>query len=164
MIARRFSALGWVAGVASAATGLYLVSLQVAAERAKLEAVEHRIASTQREMRQLQTELGTRASLRQLEKWNAETLSLAAPKAGQFLKAEYQLASLDRVRVQPTPATMVAAVAAPATTKVANIDHAAFTTLQPSPKPEPPRAERTIVGRTTLAAVVRAAAAEDHDR
>jgi hypothetical protein len=94
MIGQRFRSLGWVAGVATAATCLYLVSLQVAAERGKLEAVEHQIASAQRDMRQLQTELGTRASLRQLEKWNGDVLALSAPKAQQFLHSEAQLASL----------------------------------------------------------------------
>jgi hypothetical protein len=94
MIGQRFRPLGWVAGVATAATCLYLVSLQVAAERGKLEAVEHQIASAQRDMRQLQTELGTRASLRQLEKWNGDVLALSAPKAQQFLHSETQLASL----------------------------------------------------------------------
>jgi hypothetical protein len=94
MIGQRFRSLGWVAGVATAATCLYLVSLQVAAERGKLEAVEHQIATAQRDMRQLQTELGTRASLRQLEKWNGDVLALSAPKARQFLHSETQLASL----------------------------------------------------------------------
>jgi hypothetical protein len=94
MIGQRFRSLGWVAGVATAATCLYMVSLQVAAERGKLESVERQIATAQRDMRQLQTELGTRASLRQLEKWNGDVLALSAPKAQQFLKSETQLASL----------------------------------------------------------------------
>ncbi|MDB5712862.1 MAG: hypothetical protein JWO15_259 [Sphingomonadales bacterium] len=94
MIGQRFRPLGWVAGVATAATCLYMVSLQVAAERGKLESVEHQIASAQRDMRQLQTELGTRASLRQLEKWNGDVLALSAPKAQQFLHGEKELASL----------------------------------------------------------------------
>lgn len=100
MIGQRFRSLGLVAGVATAATCLYMVSLQVAAERGKLEAVEHQIATAQRDMRQLQTELGTRASLRQLEKWNGDVLALSAPKAAQFLHGERQLASLglDAVR------------------------------------------------------------------
>ena len=114
MIAQRFRALGWVAGIASAATGLYLVSLQVAAERAKLIDVETRIAGTQREMRQLQTELGTRANLRQLEKWNGETLALTAPRAAQYLKGEYQLATLEahEVRTQAAPVVLAAVEAA----------------------------------------------------
>lgn len=114
MIAQRFKALGWVAVVASAATGLYLVSLQVAAERGKVEAVERQIAATKREMRQLQTELGTRGSLRQLEKWNGDVLALSAPKASQFARDGAQLVALNlddagKVPNAPPATTMAAA-------------------------------------------------------
>lgn len=95
MIAQRFRALGWVAGIAFAACALYLISLQVAAERAKLEMIDKRIAAAQRDMRALQTELGTRANMRQLQKWNDDVLSLTAPRAAQFLTSEHQLASLE---------------------------------------------------------------------
>ncbi len=95
MIAQRFGAVGWVAGVAVAATGLYMVSLRVASERGRLEAIDHQIASTRRDIRQLQTELGTRASLRQLERWNGEVLALSAPQVGQYLSSEQALASAD---------------------------------------------------------------------
>jgi hypothetical protein len=94
MIAQRFRAVGYVAMVAIAATILYLISLQVAAERGKLEAVERQIVQAQREMRQLQTELGTRASMRQLEKWNGDVLALSAPKADQYVHGQVQLAAL----------------------------------------------------------------------
>ena len=91
MIAQRFKAVGWVAMVAIAATFLYLISLQVAVERGKLEAVEAQINAAQREVRQLQTEMGTRASLRQLERWNGDVLALSAPKAKQFVNNGAQL-------------------------------------------------------------------------
>jgi hypothetical protein len=93
MIARRLRPIGWVAGVAGAALGFYLVSLQVAAERTALESVERRILVTQRQIRQLETEFGARASLRQLESYNDEVLALAAPKVDQYLTSEVQLAS-----------------------------------------------------------------------
>ncbi len=110
MIAQRFRPLGWAAGVATAACGLYLVSLQVAAERGKLEAVEAQIASTRRDLRQLQTELGTRASLRQLEAWNEEVLSLPAPTAAQFVNGPSQLIALnlDTMGEATTPPAMLA--------------------------------------------------------
>jgi len=101
MIAQRFRHLGQVAMVATAATGLYLISLQVAAERGKLEAVERQIAEAKRDMRQLQTELGTRASMRQLERWNGEVLALSAPKASQFARDGAQLVALN---LDPKPA------------------------------------------------------------
>ncbi|MEJ8629019.1 hypothetical protein P0F65_02305 [Sphingomonas sp. I4] len=75
--------------------GFYLVSLQVAAERKKLDDVNARIATAQRDIRALETEFDTRANLVQLEKWNGDTLALTAPIAGQFVGDEAQLASLD---------------------------------------------------------------------
>ena len=113
MITQRFRPVGWVASVAVAATMLYLISLQVASERGRLEAIDKKISSTKREIRQLQTEMGTRASLRQLERWNGEVLALSAPGAGQFLNDERALASVDRDSVSATPRTapMVAVAA-----------------------------------------------------
>ena len=59
-----------VASCAGAALGCYLVSLRVASERSQLEDVEYRIVLAQRDMRVLQTEIGTRGRLDQLERWN----------------------------------------------------------------------------------------------
>lgn len=103
MIAQRFRPVGWVAGVAAAACVLYLISLQVATERGRLEEIDRKIAMTKRDIRQLQTELGTRASLRQLERWNSDVLALSAPKANQYLRSEESLASLDRSGIGATP-------------------------------------------------------------
>lgn len=95
MITQRFRPLAWVAGVGIAATALYTVSLQVANERARLQGLEDKITATKNDIRQLQTELGTRGSLRQLERWNGEVLSLVAPGANQFLPNESALAKVD---------------------------------------------------------------------
>ena len=113
MIAQRFRPLGWVVGVAVAATALYIVSLQVATERTRLEVIDRRIAATKRDIRQLQTELGTRASLRQLERWNGEVLALSTPESGQFLASEVALGRLDGTKLpqstaSPPPVTLVA--------------------------------------------------------
>jgi hypothetical protein len=83
-----------VASCAGAALGCYLVSLRVASERAKLEDVENRIVLAQRDMRVLQTEIGTRGRLSQLERWNAGAFALSAPAADQFLKGSFELAKL----------------------------------------------------------------------
>lgn len=104
MIAQRFRPVGWVAGVASAACVLYLISLQVATQRGRLEEIDRKILQTKRDIRQLQTELGTRASLRQLERWNSDVLALSAPKAAQYLHDEEALATLDRAGLGETPA------------------------------------------------------------
>jgi hypothetical protein len=82
--------------VAGAALGCYLVSLNVASERAQLEAVEARIVMTQRQIRTLQTEIGTRGRLAQLERWNANFIRLSAPSADQILEGSFQLATMVR--------------------------------------------------------------------
>jgi hypothetical protein len=83
-----------VASCAGAALGCYLVSLRVASERAKLEDVETSIVFAQRDLRVLQTEIGTRGRLSQLERWNAGAFALGAPSADQFLKGSFELARL----------------------------------------------------------------------
>ena len=83
-----------VASCAGAALGCYLVSLRVASERAALEDVETRIVLAQRDLRVLQTEIGTRGRLAQLERWNASALAMSAPSADQFLQGGFELARL----------------------------------------------------------------------
>ena len=96
MIATRFRSVGWVAGVAVAALGCYLVSQRVATERATVAKVERQILAAKQDIRQLQTEIGTRGRMGQLEIWNGQVLALSAPKAGQFLESEVRLASLNQ--------------------------------------------------------------------
>jgi len=94
MSVRNFGSLFMVASCAGAALGCYLVSLRVASERAALEDVETKIVLAQRDVRTIQTEIGTRARLSQLERWNAKVLALSAPQADQFLKGSFELAKL----------------------------------------------------------------------
>ena len=121
MIARGFKPVGWVAGVAAAALSCYMLSLNVAAERAELAKLELRIVMAKRDIRTLQTELGTRGRLQQLESWNANVLALSAPTSAQYLdnaltlarfeqpektmeeRAVVQMASADTARPQPAP-------------------------------------------------------------
>jgi hypothetical protein len=93
MIARGFKPVGWVAAVGGAALGCYMLSLNVAAERAELTKIERQIVAAKQDIRALQTELGTRGRLAQLEQWNAEVLALSAPASRQFLQSEFTLAS-----------------------------------------------------------------------
>jgi len=119
MIAHKFRPIVWVVGCAFAATALYTVSLGVASERTRMEDLDQQIAMTQRDIRQLQTEMGTRASLRQLERWNVEALALSAPKAGQFRATEAALKTIDGGTLPADgftpPPVMVAAATRPAT-------------------------------------------------
>ena len=96
MSARSFRSVFMVASCAGAALGCYLVSLRVASERAALESVETRIVLAQRDIRLLQTEIGTRGRLAQLERWNVKVLALSAPSADQFLDGGFELARLAR--------------------------------------------------------------------
>jgi hypothetical protein len=96
MIARGFKSVIWVATVGAAALSCYMVSLRVATERNELAKVERQIVAAKRDIRSLQTELGTRGRMTQLEQWNAEVLALSAPSSAQFLKDEFTLARLYR--------------------------------------------------------------------
>lgn len=93
--AYRLKGLGWFGSCVTIVLGFYLVSLQVAAERKKLDVVNGRIRAAERDIRALETEFDTRANLVQLERWNGDTLALSAPTAGQFVSDEAQLASLN---------------------------------------------------------------------
>ena len=125
MIAQKFRSVVWVVGVAVAATLLYIVSLQVATERGRLEAVDRKIAATKRDIRQLQTEMGTRASLRQLERWNGEVLALSAPGAGQYLSGEDDISNIDRSNLgnasAPPPPVMAAVMVRPDAAAVTDV-------------------------------------------
>ncbi|MFL6721487.1 MAG: hypothetical protein ACJ8FT_06760 [Sphingomonas sp.] len=96
MSSRSFHSVFMVASCATAALGCYLVSLRVASERAAVEGVETKIVLAQRDLRVLQTEIGTRGRLSQLERWNAGAFALSAPSADQFLKGGFELARLAR--------------------------------------------------------------------
>lgn len=161
MIAQRFRPVGWVAGIAAAACILYLISLQVATQRGRLEEIDRKIAMTKRDIRQLQTELGTRASLRQLERWNSDVLALSAPKANQYLRNEESLATLDRSGIGETPSApppvMMAVMtqqpreAAPATSLLARLTGPA---VAPKPLTETDKAvQRAIAPRQTAQSV-----------
>ena len=114
MSARSFRSVFMVASCAGAALGCYLVSLNVASERAALEEIESKIVLAQRDIRLLQTEIGTRGRLAQLERWNVKVLALSAPSADQFLEGGFQLARLARPEPQPFAQAPVVLASAPA--------------------------------------------------
>jgi hypothetical protein len=114
MSGRSFRSVFMVASCAGAALGCYLVSLRVASERAALENVETRIVLAQRDIRLLQTEIGTRGRLAQLERWNVKVLALSAPSADQFLDGGFALAKMVAPRHQVDLAAPVVLASAPA--------------------------------------------------
>ena len=133
MSAPGFRSVGWVAGIAATALGCYMVNLKVAAERAALEDVETRIVIAQRDIRLLQTEIGTRGRLAQLEKWNVKVLALSAPQANQFLEGGFQLATLMRPDEKIDPAAPVVLASAPAPAPRAPVMDSDGPSTQPAP-------------------------------
>jgi hypothetical protein len=120
MAARKLRGIGLVLLVLLFAMLLYPVSLKVAATRSELTRIEKQIDRTRDNIRYLESELAVRASMRQLEQWNAETFGYSAPNADQYLENERQLASLDRLprarganEVAPVLMAMVSPVAVP---------------------------------------------------
>ena len=114
MSGRSFRSVFMVASCAGAALGCYLVSLRVASERAAVESVETRIVLAQRDIRLLQTEIGTRGRLAQLERWNVKVLALSAPSADQFLDGGFALAKMVAPRDKVDLDAPVVLAAAPA--------------------------------------------------
>ena len=93
--AYRMRGLGWFGSCVAIILGFYLVSLQVASERKKVDVLNARIRDAQRDIRALETEFDTRANLAQLEKWNGDILALSSPTAAQFVPDEAALAAID---------------------------------------------------------------------
>lgn len=147
MMARGFKPVGWVAAVAAAALGCYMLSLNVAAERAELKKLEWRIVMAKRDIRTLQTELGTRGRLQQLENWNANVLALSAPASNQFVDSEMTLARFDRSEktiAQQVPVQMASADAAPAPRISAPVQ------LASAPAPAAPMMKGSLVHRASI--------------
>ena len=119
MSARGFGSVIWAGAVAGAALGFYLVSLNVASERAELEEVENKIALAQRDIRLLQTEIGTRGRLAQLERWNVKFIRLGAPTADQFVDGGFRLATMVAPNKEPAIEAPVVLAAAPVVQSIA---------------------------------------------
>ena len=158
MIARSFRPVGWVAAVGAAALGCYMLSLRVASERADLDRLNGRIVTASQNIRSLQTELGTRGRMQQLEAWNEEVLALSAPVSGQFVEGNVSLARFDTRQPQSAveaPVRLASAVTPPAAARPAAT--APQQAVAPAPAPAQPlvrRASATIPATTTAAAIV----------
>lgn len=86
--------LGWMAVLAVCAALVVVLSFKVHAVKSEVLLAERQLIALQRETLLLETEFETRASQRQLAEWNTVEFGYSAPRAGQFLDAERQLASL----------------------------------------------------------------------
>jgi hypothetical protein len=157
MSARSFKSVGWVAGVGAAALGCYMLSLQVAAERAELASVERRIVAAQQEIRGLQTELGTRGRLQQLEQWNSDVLALSAPAAGQFVENEVVLARFEAPQNDPLAAGATVRMASAEAETTPAVTHAAPATpaearpqVRTAVAEAPARSSQPVVHRASM--------------
>lgn len=172
MMARGFRPVGWVAALGAAALGCYMLSLRVASERADLARLDRKIVATQQSIRTLQTEVGTRSRIPQLEEWNEEVLALAAPAAGQFIEGHVSLARFD-LRVPPAPldepaevrlASADTAAAAPAAAPAATPAPQRAIAAPATPQPQLRRASLEVGGATASSKVEPARAAPPRDR
>jgi len=112
MMAARFRSVFWVAIASVAGLACYLVTQYVAGERIALARLDRQVMRSRIAVRDLQTELGTRGSMAQIEKWNSDTLALRAPRPDQYVKGEQQLAMLGRPA--PLPGAVPDGAGAPA--------------------------------------------------
>ena len=142
MAARKLQGIGLVLLVLIFAMMLYPVSLKVAATRSELTRIERDIVQARDNIRYLESELAVRASMRQLEQWNADAFGYSAPDAAQYLENERQLASLDRLprargagEVVPVLMAMVSPVAVPAAPKESPVANTPAAAKPATPKP-----------------------------
>lgn len=159
MMAARFRSVTWVAIALVPALGCYLVTQYVAAQRAELAKVERNIGQSRKAIRDLETELGTRGSMAQIERWNSQTLALAAPTAQQYIDGDVRLASLTALPAVARPAIITApAVAAVADVRQASYQAPASQPPVSSPLVSSPTAPEARVTRTAAAIPARKAA------
>ena len=185
VVAHRFRWFGWFVLCVGVILGCYLMSSRVAAERNKLGDVERSIASTERDIRALETEFDTRANLAQLERWNGDTLKLSAPTAAQYVRDDAQLASLDfdsstpqartasavipsapiaPAAIETTPASAVtipATISAPAKAAPAKARLQPAVAAAPAKPREMAMLDRRIMGGSSLGALMRRVGVED---
>lgn len=95
--------LGWAAVLAVCLALLTVLSFKVHAVKSEVLLAERQLIALEREKLLLETEFQTRASQRQLAEWNQVEFGYGAPRSGQFLEGERQLASLGEVRGPDAP-------------------------------------------------------------
>jgi hypothetical protein len=103
MTSTQARSLGWAAVLAICLAAVVVLSFKVHAVRSEVLLAERQLIALQRETLLLETEFQTRANQRQLAEWNQVEFGYQAPRAGQFLEGERQLASLGEVRGPDAP-------------------------------------------------------------
>lgn len=100
------------------ALAFYTISLKVSAERSAVIDLQKKITRDTNEIRQLEAELRTRASLPQLQRWNDDVLALTPASAKQYAHNPVQLAAYATQVPQPVAAQPAVALASAAPVNV----------------------------------------------
>lgn len=95
--------LGWATVLAICLALVTVLSFKVHSVKSEVLLAERQLIWLEREKLLLGTEFETRANQRQLAEWNQVEFGYAAPRSGQFLDGERQLASLGEVRAPDAP-------------------------------------------------------------
>ena len=93
------------------ALAFYTVSLKVSAERGQVIDLQRQIVRDTKEIRQLEAELRTRASLPQLQRWNDDVMALTPAKVEQYAHNPVQLAAYATQVPQPLATNAAVALA-----------------------------------------------------
>ena len=109
----RLRRASWAAALSAALAVFLALTFHVNAIKSEVRLAERRIVSLERQKLLLETEFESRASQRQLAEWNAVEFGYVAPRAGQFLDDERQLAMLGTPRRADAPQPVRIARAAP---------------------------------------------------
>lgn len=109
----RLRQASWAATLSAALTLFLALTFHVNAIESEVRLAERKIVSLEREKLLLETEFQSRASQRQLAEWNAVEFGYVAPRAGQFLENETELASLGTPPRADAPQPIRVARAAP---------------------------------------------------
>ncbi|APG62978.1 hypothetical protein LPB140_09455 [Sphingorhabdus lutea] len=129
---KRIRNLGWLALIFVILLLLYPLSLNVAAAHSDLSKIDKEIVQTQREISTLRAELRTRASMQQLEEWNALLFGYAAPTADQFADGQRALAGLGGAIDMDRKPVLVASNGDAINVKPAGVIGSAFAPLKQS--------------------------------
>jgi hypothetical protein len=109
----RLRRASWAAVLSGALALFVALTFHVNAIKSEVRLAERRIVTLERHKLLLETEFESRASQRQLAEWNAVEFGYVAPRAGQFLDDERQLAMLGTPRRADAPQPVLIARAAP---------------------------------------------------
>ena len=112
-VGSRLRHVGWAAALGGALAAFLALTFHVNAIKSEVRLAERKIIALQRDKLMLETEFQTRASQRQLSKWNMIEFGYVAPRPDQYLESERQLAALGTPRGLDAPEPIRVAKAAP---------------------------------------------------